>query len=56
MLYAIANTLPTGEMGPNGVFLKYDQALNLLYLADSTGTTLGGGVAPGTDRRSSTTR
>jgi len=46
--YAIANTLPTGEMGANGIFLKYDVDENLMYLANNEGTSWGTGVTPGT--------
>ncbi len=45
---AIANNPPTGEMGPNAVYLKYDQAANQLWLANDEGTAWLGGDAPGT--------
>ncbi|NLS76988.1 MAG: hypothetical protein GXY76_06990, partial [Chloroflexi bacterium] len=43
---AIADAPPTGEMGPNAVYLKYDQGENKVYLADTAGTAWLGGVAP----------
>lgn len=46
---AIADILPGGDMAPGGVFLKYDQRANLLYLADSAGTHWGAGVTPRAD-------
>ncbi|NLS75965.1 MAG: matrixin family metalloprotease [Chloroflexi bacterium] len=47
--FAIADALPTGEMGANGVYLKYDQIGNKIYLANSAGTAWLGGVAPKSD-------
>ncbi len=43
---AIADAPPTGEMGPNAVYLKYDQGENKVYLADTAGTAWLGGVTP----------
>ena len=43
---AFADSLPAGEMAPGGVFLKYEQGENRLYLADSAGTTWGAGATP----------
>ena len=46
--FAIANTPPTHELEAGGIFLKYDQVANKIYLADSNGTGWGRGVTPGT--------
>jgi len=48
LYFAIADRPPTGEMAPGGVFLKYDQSSNRMYLANSAGTAWLGGVTPGT--------
>ncbi len=46
--YALVDSPPTGEMGAGGIYLKYDQVENKMYLANTTGTDWGEGVAPGT--------
>ena len=43
---AFADGLPTTEMAPGGVFLKYEQGENRLYLADSAGASWGAGATP----------
>jgi len=49
LYFAIAWALPTADMEPGGIFLKYDQRQNLLYLANSAGTDWGEGVTPRED-------
>jgi len=47
MYLAIANAPPSGEFGAGAIYLKYEQATNLMYLADSAGTTWGVGIPGG---------
>ncbi len=46
---AIANVLPTGEMGAGAVYLWYDEAANKVWLANDAGTAWLGGFTPGTN-------
>ena len=48
LYFAVADRLPVAEMEPHGVFLRYDQVENKIYLADTAGAGWGEGKTPGT--------